>query len=84
MTQEKKKQAAVIALIAGGMINFLGCIHILPSVVITTAFVSVLIIACFMIITGGQTRTNLFGKENAVLRSAVIFWLVTYLFHTLV
>ena len=72
MNQEKKKQIATTALIVGGFINFLGCIHILPSIIVTISFTCVLLLAFLLILTGGQKKTNLFAQENATLRSAVL------------
>ena len=80
MDQEKKRQIAVTALVLGGFINFLKCIGIVPSIVVTITFVCIVIFAFIMITVGVKTRTNLFAKENAILRSAVVFWFVTYLF----
>ena len=79
MNQEKKKQIATTELIVGGFINFLGCIHILPSIIVTISFTCVLLLAFLLILTGGQKKTNLFAQENATLRSAVVFWFVTYM-----
>ncbi len=82
MNQEEKKNIAVTALIIGGFVNFLGCIHIVPSIVVNITFVCILLLALIIMIRGmtgkGQQKTNLFAKENALLRSASVFWLVTY------
>ncbi len=82
MNQDEKKNIAVTALIIGGFINFLGCIHIVPTIVVTITFVCILILALIIMVRGmtnkGQQKTNLFAKENALLRSAAVFWLVTY------
>ncbi len=82
MNQDEKKSIAVTALIIGGFINFLGCIHIVPTIVVTITFVCILILALIIMVRGmtnkGQQKTNLFAKENALLRSAAVFWLVTY------